>query len=700
MSALRDGGIAQRFAAVRVRILAALLARALLLAAAAGLATVALLVLFDLLLGLPPQLRSSLRTAPWLAAAVTALLLGRRAITTVHAANNEHIALWFEQRLPSLQYALVTRATAAIPADAASARALDAQIAAAPLDATLSRALLQSLRAPALAAAVGLLLLLALPSGAVARIAVPRAGDSLERPAAIAAAAANPLATIVAVVEPPAYTGLSAVTVDDPAALRGLVGSRVRIRGRGREVQAALGADPPRAAVQTDDAWSITLPMPPRAMPVRLSASGGERVLLLDPIADSVPELRLELPARDTVMREARGRLALAAALRDDHGLAEASFEFIVSSGDGELFEFRTLRVGRQAYGAGSKTARLEASVSLDSLRLTPGDLVHLRAVAVDRNDVTGPGRGASETRTLRVARADEYDSVAVDPAPPSEPEKDALSQRMILQQTRELVARSRRIGPEQTSRESRRIAVDQTKLRQRVGRVVFERLGENEGEHQHFPGDGHAHGEERPLNPDDILAAAERAANADASRNLDTHGEETPIVAINRPLLEAYNHMWRASSELELGEPAAAIPWMERAIAALQAARAAERIYLRGRPPAVVVDLARVRLAGKDEGAPTARRPRTNADAAQSARLARFDALLAVVAEDPAAAADSLLLLRVSLPEEARQAAQALDAAANALRQGGDVTLPLANARRALVTEPPRRESLGPWGM
>src|SRR5690606_397328 len=217
--------------------------------------------------------------------------------------------------------------------------------------------------------------------------------------------------------------------------------------------------------------------------------------------------------------------------------------------------------------------------------------------------DISGPGRGASETRTLRVARADEYDSVAVDPAPPSEPEKDALSQRMILQQTRELVARVPRMARPAVVRESRRIAVKQTKLRQRVGRVVFERLGENEGEHAHFPGDGHAHGEETPLNPDDILAAAERAANADASRNLDNHGEETPIVALNRPLLEAYNQRCRAASELELGEPAAAIPWMERAIAALQAARAAERIYLRGRPATVVVDLARVRLSGKDEG-------------------------------------------------------------------------------------------------
>jgi hypothetical protein len=51
-------------------------------------------------------------------------------------------------------------------------------------------------------------------------------------------------------------------------------------------------------------------------------------------------------------------------------------------------------------------------------------------------------------------------------------------------------------------------------------------------------------------------------------------------------------------------------------------------------------------------------------------------------------------------LPDDARAAAQALDAAANALRQGGDVTQALANARRALVAEPPRRSALNGWGL
>jgi hypothetical protein len=371
-----------------------------------------------------------------------------------------------------------------------------------------------------------------------------------------------------------------------------------------------------------------------------------------------------------------------------------------VSSGAGETFSFRSGRVAGARYDRGTRAATLEGSLILDTLKLGPGDLIHLRAVALDRNDVTGPGRGASETRTLRIARADEYDSVSVDPLPPTEPEKNALSQRMILIMTQELEARRRRIGQPELREESRRIAREQTRLRKRVGEVVFMRLGEDAGgEHSHFAGDGHEHGEEGPLNPDQILAAAEAAANADPQRLLEGDHEESPIVAINRPLLEAYNHMWQASTELEIGNPRGSIPWMERAIEALQRARAAERIYLRGRPPRVVVDLAKVRGTGRERAAPGARTARSPADAARAARLARFDALLALVVAAPQATSDSLLLLRLTVPEEERATAAALDAAAEAVRAGGDVTAALQRARRALAGDPVRRDGLRAWG-
>ena len=688
-----------RLARARRALVFALSARGLLLALAVALVLLTVGLLADGLVSLPLGVRRLLAPVAILIGAIVLLGFGAVRARAAFRASDEQVALWFETRLPELRYALVTSA------DERYARqegALAQTVASAPLEREVARASQRALARPAVLVLLLAVLFLLAPAGAVARVSAPRAGDALARAGAVARAAADPLASIVVRVVPPAYTGLPATSHDDPSTVSALAGSRVTVDGLGTGVRAVIGPDTVTATVRDGDrgGWGLVLPVPERAMAVRLLGAARERLLVIDPRPDSVPTAQLMQPTRDSVLRVARGEVLLVAELRDDLGLADGAFEIIVSAGAGEAFTFRSGRVAARRFEPGVRTARLEGALRLDTLTLVPGDLIHLRAVAQDRNDVTGPGVGVSETRTLRIARADEYDSVAVDPLPPTEPEKNALSQRMILQMTQELHARERRIAPAELQRESRRIGLEQTKLRKRVGEVVFIRLGEGEGgEHSHFAGDGHEHGDEGPLDAEGILAAAERAANADPMRLLEGHGDETPIVAINRPLLEAYNHMWRASTELETGKPGAAIPWMERAIAALQRARAAERIYLRGRPPRVVVDLAKVRGTGKEGGVPDARVPRAPLDADRLARLGRFDHALDLLTTDARAAADSLLIIRVTLPESDRATARALDVAATAVRRGGDVTAALLLARRALAVTPVVTGALRPWG-
>jgi hypothetical protein len=162
--------------------------------------------------------------------------------------------------------------------------------------------------------------------------------------------------------------------------------------------------------------------------------------------------------------------------------------------------------------------------------------------------------------------------------------------------------------------------------------------------------------------------------------------------------LREAYNAMWSASSELEIGEPGKAIPFMKKALDALQAARSAERIYLRGKTQAVVVDIERVRLQGKDKGASSLRVARLPADPARDARIARFDAALRMVRSAPGPAVDSLLLLRLDLLDRDVAAARAIEAAANALRSGHDATNALIRARRMLASAPTTPAPLGAW--
>ncbi|MGZ8379295.1 MAG: hypothetical protein ACXW0Z_18885, partial [Gemmatirosa sp.] len=524
-----------------------------------------------------------------------------------------------------------------------------------------------------------------------------------------------------------------------------LVGSALVVEGAGDagRVRATLvtpdsGAGTTRAVSvrATGDRWRVALPMPARAVILRLDATVGDaaraRLVALEPRPDLPPRVALRAPVRDTVLREGRGTLPLRASLDDDLGLADGAFEYIVSSGEGESFTFRAGRVGA-AQLANARRGALAASRDLATLSLKPGDVVHLRAVARDGRPgrrapspvdtasartvgeaVTPPppdeALGVSETRALRIARVGEYDSVAVEGAPPPAVDTTAIGQRMILQLTEALVARAQaRRAPLPRATvvtEARKLAADQARLRRRVGDAVFARIGEGEGEHAHFDGDGHQHGqgEQLPqLTPEQLLAAADRATNS-ASAAATPEAAESPVLAVNKPLLEAYNHMWDAGRALEIGEPRNALAPMRRAIAALQRARAAERIYLRGRPPTVVVDVNRVRGAGRVSGDTlplAARMPRTPLDPAARARAATLDRALALIGrggDDARAGADSLAILRVRALGEAPALATALGEALTAIAAGRDATAPLTAARRAALGAPTRMPGVSAW--
>jgi hypothetical protein len=169
----------------------------------------------------------------------------------------------------------------------------------------------------------------------------------------------------------------------------------------------------------------------------------------------------------------------------------------------------------------------------------------------------------------------------------------------------------------------------------------------------------------------------------------------------MNKPLLEAYNAMWDASTELEVGEPARALPHMRRALVAIERARRAERIYLRGRPPQIVVDVSKARLQGKERGAPSSRLPRPAIDSTQRIREWRFARIVDMAGRGGAGTVDSLLLLRVESLAEAPSFAAALNDAIDALRRGDGArtSTALARARRALAGPATVRDSLGRWG-
>jgi len=161
--------------------------------------------------------------------------------------------------------------------------------------------------------------------------------------------------------------------------------------------------------------------------------------------------------------------------------------------------------------------------------------------------------------------------------------------------------------------------------------------------------------------------------------------GDDSPVIGINKPLLEAYNAMWDAGRALEQADPRAAIPHMRVALAAIERARAASRLYLRGKPPTVILDLARIRLAGKDTGVTNSRSARRALPPGAAAREARLLAAAELATGDPSAAHDSVAVLRLESLADAPEFARALATVVEGLRNGGEITDAFVRARRVL---------------
>lgn len=678
------GGLARdRVARTRQALLAIVMARALAAGVAAALTVWGALTLLLVFTG------GVGRTWAAALAVVVGLVTG---VTIARRAGGPRlrisaVALWIEEQVPALQYALVTAVEqgAAMPALQDAVRRRDWMP-------EVRRAASRSLRWPVAALVVSMLAAFAAQAvrPALRNVAASR-GDGTR-----GADAVRGTLDVVARVAPPAYARLPQHTVRNPATLRALEGSLITFEAAGDSLRGRLD----RASLEAMPAGPgrLSLRLGTQALALRLEGRGGSRLVALEPIPDSAPSVVLRLPARDTVLREPRGSVSLGADVRDDLGLRHARFEYIVSSGEGETFTFKSGVLGARALG-GARQATLEGTMALDALDLEAGDVVHLRAIALDTRDDTARGIGSSETRTLRIARVGEFDSVAVEAAAPPEADKSLLSQRMLINLTEALIRRRPTLADASFREESRRIARDQARLRRQVGEMVFARLGDDpSGEHFHGDGHDHAGQELRPaMTPEELLKAADNATAAAAGQTADLH-DDSPIVAINRPLLEAYNAMWDAGRELEQAAPRAALPHMYRALAAIQRARAAERLYLRSRPPRAVVDIDRVRLQGKDRGDPVERDPRDPTALRARDVLARFSRVVTLVVSEPGAAADSLLLLRIDVLERHPTAASALGDAAEALRAGRDVTPALQRARRALDPSAGAADSLSRW--
>ena len=549
------------------------------------------------------------------------------------------VALWVEEQAPELSFALVTASDSALAPSPALERAA-AFDTAGVLRRPLAKMLLGALAALAVTGAGAW----ALTGADGAREIL--AGGAADVATRSAVTADDPLSGLTVTITPPAYSGTRTTSLDDPSAIPALRGSRIRVSGRGDGVSALLG----EAGIRVVRArrWRVDLVMP--AAPTALTLRHGDRrrVLVLEPRADAPPTVRLTSPPRDTILQRATGVVRVGATIEDDLGIDGGHIEYMLSSGAEETFSARTVVLGSRDFGRRSR-GELSVTIDLGALRLGPGDLVSIRAVARDANTVGGPGIGVSDTRTYRVARRDEYDSLAVEAGAPIVPESTVVSQRMLILRAEALLREQPSLARDSVLTRVRGIATDQIRLRERVHDIIYPA-------HTHAEGEIEAEGE-----PEDV---------------------EESAGPVNPHLKTAYEEMWSASRELQIAEVATALPFMRAAAAALDRARLANRYYLRSRTPRVVVDVPRVRLQGKEKGSSAAR-------SARAAELARSeigrDFARAAALRDRQAAANELSLVRVRALAELPEFAAALEPVIEALRRGRDASAVMAAARREL---------------
>lgn len=649
----------------RAALLGAVGMAAALWAAGAGIAPLALAVLLDLVVPLPYDVRRWVVPAAVVVAAVAALVViwrGRR------VGSLERVALFLEERLPELDYALVTAVRPAGATTALAKSMLRRQLERVAVGRALGRPLARAIFLPLALLAPGLAVLALLPAESRARIFEPRPEAVVAVPDAEAPEEelGSRLAPLTVRVAPPRYVGGAPNTLDDPSAVAALPGSRIEIEGRGLSrgaadsigatIGKAVGNAPGRRLeLRADgDAWVVQVTMPVDPAVVHLRDREFDRLLVLEPLADEPPAVILAAPRGDTTLPEPKGRLAIDARMTDDYGLANAQLELLYTSGSGERFETRTTVLRRAALG-GRREARLQTTVLLDTMGLRPGDVLHIRAIAHDLNDVTGPGRGESETRTIRIHDPREVPDVNITAASAAAIDTSIISQRMLIMRAESLLARQPQLTPEAYTRESIKLSAQQRALRGRVESIINE-LENVEG--VGFVG-------------------------------------ETPS---SRILRKAAEEMRSAETELSIAQVPMAIVYMRKALAFLEQIREANRYWLRGLLTTTPVDIERVRLTGTDPAQVAPRTARGRYDDPRQALLARLDAAIALVEHDRAAAADSLQRVYASALVLAREAAESIKSAVAAVQGEGDPTAALRAARRRLERRVEATSELTDW--
>jgi len=703
--------------------------RALIVGPALFAATVVFLVGADLLVPMRAVLREVLR---WIPFALLGGVLGRAVYRVSRPPAPRRFALLAEERIPALENRLITAFDVSLgDPESLVARAFvaDAERRLAEVDVSGVAPLRLGPPFVVLISAWCLAIAFAFAFPGAAREALERwlaPRDAYEqrwrevRASTLSAVPAPPMPVFDEMrwrITPPAYAGQAEADGRGDEPLQALAGSRVRLRsaffGRWSAVRATRIGGGTLPVRHEGGEWIAEWTQAPGERGVSLEAvANGEvvsrRVVPVIVTPDRAPDVRLTAPTADLVLASASGRVAVRATAADDYGVGPFALSWSRTRGSGETFQYSE---GVWQFSAVRRTERGAAGelvLDLAAMQLEPGDVIHVRAVASDRNTVTGPGESVSRTRMIRIARPDEMDQVNTDVGFPMELPKDPLlSQRMLLIKTQRLQADRGRIAAAELRARAAEIAQDQERLRERVGEQIFTRqTGGMQDPHaesgftEHGGAGAHDEHDSAPARPvagqapgqtaaqggsfsEQVMAAASAATGQGTEIEVAHRHDADPILDVNQTLLALYNLMWGAERELNQFAPDRAIPQQEQALRIIDQLRKAERIFPSANVKVDPVNVDSARGQGKvDDAAPAGR--------AAGAALPNADALLAEIdrVSGDAVASPRALSLRISGLAARALAAPGADAQAAGLlsRAAGEAQAGRVMQARALL--------------
>ena len=322
--------------------------------------------------------------------------------------------------------------------------------------------------------------------------------------------------------------------------------------------------------------------------------------------ADTRPTIRFVEPTRTIteLAKDAIPRLKAIVSIEDDFALGRVDILASIASGSGEAVKFRdqTFQFDAESVVAG-KTHFLKYW-DLAELNMQPGDELYFSIRAWDNHQPIAQ-KSRSASKIIRWLE-DEQQAVLGDGALINFMPEYFKSQRQIIIETKELIADKNNLSKDEINHSSRELGAAQSFLKQKYGQFLGDEFDSGtpqtmeagpELEHDgHNEDEDHAN-EEQKASPEHEHDNAQHDSDDTDKSGYSTiisqfghaHGEADDGNFIKKGTLNpkllmkrAIANMWQAELHLLLSQPELALPFENKALALLNRAKKAERIYVK----------------------------------------------------------------------------------------------------------------------